>query len=517
MQQQPDDLASQVGGEASQPLTHVAARAAMASGTAEVITRVLTVVLAIVTARVLEPVEVGLLGLAVIVIGVVSMLGFYPETAAITARSDEGDSQFAIAAAVIRAAILAGSLATLWLAFSVVARYLIANDATGIGPLRELVLVLVWMPVLELVSGYPQVVMQRRLELAFIARLQILQPVLFVTLAVALLITGYGYIGVAWANIASSAAVALLLWWRLLWSGWASWGGWPSTRIWSEMLRGTAKILIGGFGGYLSGRLDNLLVASSIGPAAMSFYSMAWNASRTPANVFARAINFVMVPTLARIQDDPSRVQRALRECLRNSFLLLAPACAILFVTAPLLVDYVIGPKWLPLVPALRVMCFTVLAVPILFASGALLVGTGRAHLTAIATTIHLATLFIAIPPLSARWGVVGAAYADCLAVLFLTLTLGATAWVATRQIGLPILKTAAVPLVAAVTSGCLAFILTSSIQSDALEFAFGVCLTTLGYVLILLVLGGRARLLDLANILRTVVRRSPIPAASQM
>ncbi|HEV8483947.1 MAG TPA: oligosaccharide flippase family protein, partial [Blastocatellia bacterium] len=477
MQESPDGLANTTAGEPPQPLRYVAARAAMASGTAEIVTRVLTVVLAIVTARVLEPVEVGILGLSVIVIGVVSMLGFYPETAAIAARGEEGESQYAFAAAGIRAAILACSLATIWLGFSAVARYLTGNDNAA-GPLRELLFVLAWMPVLELLSGYPQVVMQRRLELNFIARLQILQPVIFVGLAVAMLTTGRGYIGVAWANIASSVVITLLLWWRLLSTGSARWCGWPSRKVWRETLHGTGKVLIGGFGGYLGERVDNLLVAGSIGPAAMSFYSMAWNASRTPANVFARAINFVLVPALARIQDDPLRVQRALRECVRNSYLLLAPACAILFVTAPLLVNYVIGPKWLPLIPALRVMCFTVLAVPILFASAALLVGTGRGHLVGIATGVQLATLFIAIPPLCGRWGILGAAYADSVAVSLLTLTLGATAWFATRQVGLSVLKTAAVPLVSAVSSGCLAFVLTNSIQSDALRFSFAVCLT---------------------------------------
>jgi len=488
----------------------------MASGTAEIVTRVLTVVLAIVTARVLEPVEVGLLGLSVIVTGVVSMLGFYSETAAIAARGKASEGNYALAATGIRTAIVASALAIMWLAFSAVARYLTGKDATP-GPLRDLLLVMSCIPVLELLSGYPQVVMQRRLELNLIARLQILQPLLFVGAAVALLMTGCGYIGVAWANVASSAAVTLLLWWRLLSSGPASWDGWPSKSVWHETVRDTAKVLIGGFGGYLGGRLDNLLVAGSIGPAAMSFYSMAWNASRTPANVFARVINFVLVPTLARIQDDPLRVQRALRECVRNSYLLLAPACAILFVTAPLLVNYVIGPKWLPLIPALRVMCFTVLSVPILFTSAALLVGTGRAHLTGLATGVHLATLFIAIPSLSGRWGILGAAYADCIAVILLTLTLGATAWIATHQVGLPILKSAAVPLVAAVSSGWLALTLTSSIQWDALRFSFGVCLTTLVYVLMVAVLGGRAGLIDLANMMRIVVRRSPLPAASQM
>jgi O-antigen/teichoic acid export membrane protein len=217
----------------------------MASGGAEVVTRVLTVVLAIVTARMLEPVEVGFLGLSVIVIGVVSMLSFYPETAAIAARGEEGDGQFAIAAAGIRAGILACSLATLWLAYSAVAGYLTGNDVAA-GPLRELVLVLAWMPVLELVSGYPQVVLQRRLELGFIARLQILQPVLFVTLAVALLITGHGYIGVAWATLATRQLLCCSVATALVRVGFV--GRLAIDEVWRETLRAPPRSLLAALG-----------------------------------------------------------------------------------------------------------------------------------------------------------------------------------------------------------------------------------------------------------------------------
>ena len=502
--------------ESPQPLTHVAARAAMASGTAEIVTRILTVVLTIVSARVLEPVEVGLLGLSVIVIGVVSILGFYPETAAIAASSKSGDDQFALAAACVRTVILAVSLALLATFFSGVAGYL-TSDAAAAPPLRNLVLVLAWQPVIELLNGYPQVILQRRLQLSLLARLQILQPVLFVGLAILMLLTGRGFIGVAIANVASIAVICVLLWWRLIASGSVRWNGWPSRSVWRETIYGTGKVFIGGFGGYLSGRVDNLIVSASIGPAAMSFYSMAWNASRTPANVFARAINFVLVPTLARIQDDPARVQRALRECVRNCYLLLAPACSILFVTAPILVQYVIGPKWFPVIPALRIMCFTVLAVPILFASGALLVGTGKGHLTGIATAVQLAVLLIVIPPMCKTWGIIGAAYADLIAVAILTTTLAVTAWFATRQIGWRVLKTALIPLVAALTSGFFALILTSPIQSELLRSATGSCVVALGYLLVVAVVGGRARLIDLVNVMRITIRRSSIQTASEM
>lgn len=504
MAQAPEEFTSL---KAVEPLSHIAARAAMVSGSAEVVTRVLTVLLSIATARVLEPVEVGFLGLAVIVVGVVSMLSFYPETAAITARGGESESRYAFASSVIRASILAVALAAIWLSFSWIARHLTGND--NVGPLRDLVLVLMWMPLLELLGGYPQVVMQRRLDLGLIARLQILQPALFVAVAIALLITGYGYIGVAWANVVSGTVVTVMLWYRLFSTGRAGWGGWPSKMVWRDTWRGTVKVLIGGFGGYLGGRVDNLLVAGSIGPAAMSYYSMAWNASRTPANVFARAINFVLVPALARIQDDPIRVQRALKECVRNSYLLLAPACGLMFVSAPQLVSYLLGTKWLLVVPVLRIMCFTVLLAPILHASAALLIGTGRAHLTGLATLFHLSALAVLVPVLASLWGIRGAAYADMIATSLLTIVLCITAHVATRQIGLSLPATAALPVLAASLVSLLAWVAGSATATDAARLAAECSIILIGYPLALTVLGGKSRLFDLTSILRRVFRRS--------
>jgi hypothetical protein len=49
------------------------------------------------------------------------------------------------------------------------------------------------------------------------------------------------------------------------------------------------------------------------------------------------------------------------------------------------------------------------------------------------------------------------AAYADCVAVVLLTITLGATAWFATRQIGLPV-RRSAVPLTALGSLPCIHF-----------------------------------------------------------
>ena len=494
------------------PLRIQAARAALSSGTSQAVTRVLAVALSIATARALEPRDVGILGLAVICMGVISMVGFYPETAAVTASGQACDSKYALAASVIRALLIAALLALLALAFSGLAHRLTSEEG-GAEQLRQLFIVLALLPVLELISGYPLVILQRKLDLNYVAWIQLLQPVIFVGLAIVLLFKGRGYIGVAEANVAGTAVATLFVWFRLWRRGWLAWGGLPSRDDWRETTRGTGRMFLGGFGGYLGERADNLLVAGAIGPTAMSFYSMAWNASRTPANVFARAINFVLVPTLARIQDEPDRVQNALRECLRHSYILLAPVCAVLFVSAPRLVTYILGSKWLPLVPCLRIMCFTVLAIPVLFASNALLVGLGRAHLTGIATVIHILVLIAIIPPLSGRWGIVGAACGDLIAVAILTFTLCFTARVATRQVRWGLVSSLVVPVVAALLAGLLAWGAARYLPNDLMRLIAEACLVLIGYLVFVILLGGKNRLFDLTALLRGVFRRPTVTA----
>src|SRR4030095_4128415 len=143
--------------------------------------------------------------------------------------------------------------------------------------------------------------------------------------------------------------------------------------------------------------------------------------------------------------------------------------------------------------------------------SSALLVGTGRGHLTGIATAMQLATLIIAIPPMSARWGILGAASADFFAVFFLTITLAATAWSTTRQVGWSVLKAAVVPVPAAVSSGWISITLTDAAKSDAVRLALGMPLLVVGYLVIITTLGGRSSLAELSRLLRSVVGRPRI------
>jgi O-antigen/teichoic acid export membrane protein len=497
------------------PLSYSIVRAALTAGTAHTITRVLTVMLSIASARALEPREVGVLGLAVIVVGIISMIGYYPEMAAVTARGEDDDQKYALAALATRAAIITLLLVSVLISLPALAGYLTEKEV-GSNEIRALLGVLLFVPLLELISGYPRVILQRRLDLNYVSGANLLQPLLFVGLAVYLLWRGHGYIAVAWANLAGTAAATLFLWLRLWFKGWLKWQTWPTPSIWRETARGAARIFVGGFGGFLGERVDNLLVAGLVGATGMSFYSMAWNGARTPANVFGGTIGFVLVPALARIQDEPLRVERAIRESIRYSYLLLAPVCAVLFVSAPLLVTYILGERWLPLVPCLRIMCFTVLTIPVLFASGALLTGTGRAHLTGIAMLIHLIVLVAAVVPLAAHWGIIGAAAGDLLAMVVSTTVLCITARKATGQRRWDIASNLFVPIAAAVPAAVMALSVGAGLTQSIFRLIAEVAIVTGGYLLFVILLGGRARLFDLVSLLQSVTRRRAFPVESR-
>jgi len=498
--------------QGGRPLTGGTTRAALVSGSVQFITRILTVVLSIATARALEPREVGTLGLAVIVMGVISMIAYYPETAAVAMRCEERDEKLAAASVVLKSIVVTLLIALMLLTFPVLAEYLTGKEGGG-RELRQLLLVLSWTPLLELLGCYPRVVLQRRLYLNWISAAGLLQPIIFVGLAVVLLWSGYGYLGVAWASVVGTGAATVFVWLCLGWKSEVGWDGWPSKEALRETFAGSARVFTGGFGGFLGERLDNLLVSGAIGPTAMSFYSMAWNGSRTPANLFGSTIGFVLIPTLARIQDEPTRVKRAVHESLRYSYLLLAPMCALMLVSAPLVVSYILGDKWLPLVPCFRVMCITVLVIPILHACNALLVSSGRAHLTGIATAVHLVALTAFIPLGCRLWGTLGAAYGDLAAMALLTITLYITARVSIHQVKWTLAPALSVPVIAATLAGSLSWSFGAYFDHGFLRLLIDIGIMFLGYPLFVAIFGGRARLLDLATLLRGALRRTAITA----
>jgi PST family polysaccharide transporter len=494
----------------ARPLRPGVARAALASGAVETVSRVLTIVLSIATARALEPREVGLLGLAVIVTGIVSLVAACSETAGVITRGPGSDREHAVVATAIRGVVAIVLVTATYLCLSLISHVLAAAEASE-SQLNALIRLLLLLPLIEAAGNYPRVVLQRRLDLSFMAGLGLVQIVIHVGMSISLLWLGYGAAGVVCSSLIAASVAVLLFWLRVLVrSSEGALRPHALRSLFGEMLKNNGKVFTGSFIGYLNGRIDNILVASAIGPTAMSFYSMSWSASRTPAQILGQALGFVLVPTIARISDDQERIQRGIAESLRHSYTLLAPVCAMLFLGGPAIVLVILGSKWLPMVPALRIMSLTVLTAPIIVISTSILVGTGRAHLTGLATLGQLLALGAITMPLCRAWGITGAAFGDMLATFVSAIALLAASPLMRQAVQRTFLQAVLLPIAAVVMSGILAVAVSSQLQMDN-NSPVELLILAVAYPLFLSILGGKTALWDLLNILRTGARQLPV------
>ena len=265
--------------------------ASVVSSSAELVARLLTLGLSVLTARLLQPTDIGVLGLAVMVSAIVSMIGSYAETAGVIARSPSSDAALSGAAALWRGGV---TLVLILFLHANLARMaaLVATGATSY--FEQLAGLMLLVPAIESLAAHPRVLLQRRLRLRLVVALQFVQALAFVGMGAALVLAGYGVWGVVWAQIFSSSLATGAFWAGVLRSDQAV--PTPSRDATRAVGRSAARLFTGGFAGFLSERVDNFLVGGALGPASMSFYSMAWTASRTPVFMLSRALNAVMLP-----------------------------------------------------------------------------------------------------------------------------------------------------------------------------------------------------------------------------
>ena len=483
-------------------------RAVFASGAFQVTARILTLLLAVLIARALEPGEVGLLGLTSIIVSVLSVVASCADTGGVVGRRKESHTEYAAAATVVRAAVTA-LLVGLVLTSLPVLSHLLAGQDGNERQLSALVNLLLWQLAFELAATFPRVMLLRRLQFIWIAVAGVVQVMAHVALALALLWNGYGAMGVVMASLAGGALGAAVLWCGLGRDWHAIGDARINARVLVETLLGTGKVVAARSTGYLNCRADNLLVASTLGPTAMSFYGMAWTASRQTIGLLDETLDSVLTPALTRIRDDRERVGGMLREAVRNYYLLLLPVSAWLFVAAPELVTLVLGEKWLPLVPCLRLMTVTILACPLMTGYSSLLTATGRAHLFGVAAAAQLAALVILIPVLSRRWGILGAGLADLAGVVVLAVALGIASERAVPRMRWDILRTAGVPCLGGLVAVLMAWPVRSLVSDLTLRLLCEGLVVCFAYVSALWCFGGRASLHGLVVALREALRRT--------
>jgi len=160
---------------------------------------------------------------------------------------------------------------------------------------------------------------------------------------------------------------------------------------------------------------DDIFVGRLLGVAMLGFYQMAFKVASLPATEIAHVISQVAFPAYAKVQQSVFELKQLYLKILCVTTFVAFPIAALIFVLAPGLTTVLLGSKWLPMVPALQVMCIFGAARAVGATNGPFFNGTGHPQYGMVIGVIKLVLLGILIYPLTARWGIVGAAWATTL------------------------------------------------------------------------------------------------------
>ena len=113
-----------------------------------------------------------------------------------------------------------------------------------------------------------------------------------------------------------------------------------------------------GFGilNFANRNMDNILIGRYVSDVALGFYSQAYRLLLLPVQQINSPISSVVVPGLSRLQDQPERFARFYYRALGTIAFLGMPIVCFLLVDARAVIEIVLGPRWLPVVPIFQAL-----------------------------------------------------------------------------------------------------------------------------------------------------------------
>lgn len=332
--------------------------------------RLLSLVVAIYLARMLDPHEFGIMGMLSIVVVLASLIVEGGFTSALIQKSSvtnlDMNTVFYVNASV-------GMLVAILL-------YACSPAIASFYHEPVLVDVAAAMSLMFVIDGFSAVqTAQLMRELRFMALAMVSVVSVSVSGLVAILMAkaGYGVWSLVVQQLVRVGLATLCLWFISAWRPALEF----STRSFRQMFSYGWRMLASGT---LSTFFDNVyfvVIGRVYGSIDLGHYTRADMLQRIPTQSLNQIVNRVTFPVFASIQDQPERLRSGMRKALTHLVLINFPLMAGLALTAEPLVLTLLTDRWLPVVPLLQLLALVGLLYPAHSVNLSLLQATGRSDL----------------------------------------------------------------------------------------------------------------------------------------
>jgi lipopolysaccharide exporter len=367
--------------------------------------RVLGLVNTFILARLLTPADFGLVAMAMVVIGLIEVLGQTGQNLALIRHVDPTREHFD-SVWTLGILIAAGLTALLWAVAPLAAWYFHEPRA------RDMIELLALRTLLGGFQNVGVVAFRRELRFDRDFAYQFLQRTLVVgvTIACALWLRDWRALaaGILGGQVLGVASSYLMHPYR------------PRlcVRRIREILAFSGWMLAVNLAQYVNGRADQFVVGGIAGPAAMGLYNVAADAGTAPAMEITLPVARALFPVFAKIRDDAAAVRTAFLD-------LFAAVCMVSIAvglgTALVAEDFVavaLGPRWGAAVPLVRLLAIAGGLYGIMQAAIPVMSALGHARLSAEVTASRAASMVAAVAAAAALGDIETIAWARTLITL---------------------------------------------------------------------------------------------------
>ena len=446
-----------------QSLGVVATRGMFWTGGGQLLRQGVQLVSSVVLARLLAPNDFGLFTMALVVIGLGQLFADFGVGAAIV--QSQTTSRIVLSSC-FWANLAVGTVLALLIS---IASPLVAGFYQHPN-IASLVIVASASLVLSAAIVVPRAMLYREMQFASLAKAQFFGSVSGAIAAIGFAWVGFGVWSLVVQPLVGSAVTLVL---STYYANWL-----PRTEFSWSGIRGLARFSAGVLGSdllnYANRNADSLLIGRVLGSGPLGFYSLSYQIMLYPLQQVSSVIVRVLFPTLSRMQDDLPRFRDAYLKSISAIALVTFPMMIGLYGVADDFVLVVLGQKWLPTLPLLRILVWVGMMQSIATTVGTIYLSTGNIRrlfqVTLAGTPMLIGGILVGL-----QWGIEGVAIgyaAASFSLFYLSLT------IAGRLAGLRLAdfhRALVRPLVAAVTMLMVLLVSHGFVQSLAPPMRLGV------------------------------------------
>ncbi|MBF2000863.1 MAG: MOP flippase family protein [Synechococcales cyanobacterium M58_A2018_015] len=283
-----------------------------------------------------------------------------------------------------------------------------ADWVAGLFKQPELTPVLRWLSlgfILTSLTSVQEATFRRKLDFRALSVRALVSTLVSGIVGVTMAFAGFGVWSLVGQQLTNIALRAVLIWSLSNWRPHFRF----SPRHFRELFSFSINLLGIKILGFVDRRSDDFMIGYFLGPIALGYYTVAYRIFLIMIELLTNISAKVAMPAFSRLQEDPEKLRQAYYQVTQMTALIAFPSFLGMAALAPELVMTLYGEKWLPTVPVMQVLAFIGLLQSINSFTSIALIAKGRADwqlkLSFASSLFNVIAFSIAV-----HWGIVAVA-----------------------------------------------------------------------------------------------------------